>query len=43
VKKAKKKAVLPAMGDTQNVAVVAGIGVIAIMVALVASMPLRRD
>ncbi len=43
VKKAKKKAVLPATGDTQNVAVVAGIGVIAIMVALVASMPLRRD
>lgn len=42
-KKAKKKAVLPATGDTQNVAVVAGIGVIAIMVALVASMPLRRD
>ena len=42
VKKAKKKAVLPATGDTQNVAVVAGIGVIAIMVALVASMPLRR-
>ena len=43
VKKAKKKTVLPATGDTQNVAVVAGIGVIAIMVALVASMPLRRD
>ena len=43
VKKVKKKAVLPATGDTQNVAVVAGIGVIAIMVALVASMPLRRD
>ena len=43
VKKAKKKAALPATGDTQNVAVVAGIGVIAIMVALVASMPLRRD
>lgn len=42
-KKAKKKAALPATGDTQNVAVVAGIGVIAIMVALVASMPLRRD
>lgn len=42
-RKAKKKAVLPATGDTQNVAVVAGIGVIAIMVALVASMPLRRD
>ena len=43
VKKTKKKAVLPNTGDTQNVAVVAGIGVIAIMVALVASMPLRRD
>ena len=43
VKKAKKKAVLPATGDTQNVAVVAGIGVIAIMAALVMSMPLRRD
>lgn len=43
VKKTKKKAVLPATGDTQNVAVVAGIGVIAIMAALVASMPLRRD
>ena len=42
-RKAKKKAVLPATGDTQNVAVVAGIGVIAIMVALVASIPLRRD
>lgn len=42
-KKAKKKAVLPATGDTQNVAVVAGIGVIAIMIALVASMPLRRN
>ena len=42
-KKAKKKAVLPATGDTQNVAVVAGIGVIAIMAALVASNPLRRD
>ena len=42
-RKAKKKAVLPATGDTQNVAVVAGIGVIAIMVALVASMQLRRD
>lgn len=42
-KKIKKKAVLPATGDTQNVAVVAGIGVIAIMVALVMSMPLRRD
>ena len=43
VKKAKKKAVLPATGDAQNVAVVAGIGVIAIMAALVMSMPLRRD
>lgn len=43
MKKAKKKAVLPATGDTQNVAVVAGIGVIAIIVAMVASMPLRRD
>ena len=42
-KKAKKKAVLPATGDTQNVAVVAGIGVITVIVALVASMPLRRD
>ena len=42
-KKTKKKAVLPATGDTQNVAVVAGIGVIAIMAALVASNPLRRD
>ena len=38
-----KKAVLPATGDTQNVAVVAGIGVIAIIVAMVVSMPLRRD
>lgn len=42
-KKVKKKAVLPATGDTQNVAVVAGIGVIAIIVAMVTSMPLRRD
>lgn len=42
-KKAKKKAVLPATGDTQNVAVVAGIGVITIIVAMVMSMPLRRD
>ena len=42
-KKVKKKAVLPATGDTQNVAVVAGIGVIAIIVAMVMSMPLRRD
>lgn len=43
VKKVKKKAVLPATGDTQNVAVVAGIGVIAIIAALVMNMPLRRD
>lgn len=43
VKKVKKKTVLPSTGDTQNVAVVAGIGVIAIIVALVMSMPLRRD
>jgi uncharacterized surface anchored protein len=43
VKKTKKKAALPNTGDTQNVAVVAGIGVIAIIVAMVASMPLRRD
>ena len=42
VKKA-KKAALPNTGDTQNVAVVAGIGVIAIIVAMVMSMPLRRD
>ena len=42
-KKVKKKAVLPATGDTQNVVVVAGIGVIAIIVAMVMSMPLRRD
>ena len=42
VKKVKNKTVLPATGDTQNVAVVAGIGVIAIIVAMVASMPLRR-
>ena len=42
-KKTKKKAVLPVTGDTQNVAVVAGIGVIAIIVAMVASMSLRRD
>ena len=41
-KKAKKKAVLPATGDTQNVAVVAGIGVIAVAFVLV-SMSLRRD
>ena len=40
-KKAKKKAVLPATGDTQNVAVVAGIGVIAVAFVLV-SMSLRR-
>ena len=43
VKKAKKKAVLPATGDTQNVAVVAGIGVIAIIVAMVVSMPMRKE
>lgn len=45
VKPAKKakKAALPNTGDTQNVAVVAGIGVIAIIVAMAASMPLRRD
>ncbi len=43
VKKVKKKVVLPATGDTKNVAVVAGVGVIAIVVALVMSMPLRRD
>ena len=43
VKKAKKKAVLPATGDTQNVAVVAGIGVIAIIVAMVTSMPMRKE
>ena len=43
VKKTKKKAVLPATGDTQNVAVAAGIGVIAIIVAMVMSLPLRRD
>lgn len=44
-KKAKKakKAALPNTGDTQNVAVAAGIGAIAIIAALVASMPLRRD
>ena len=43
MKKVKKKVVLPATGDTKNVAVVAGVGVIAIVVALVMSMPLRRD
>ena len=43
VKKAKKKAALPATGDTQNVAIAAGIGVIAIVFALVISMPLRRN
>lgn len=43
VKKAKKKAALPNTGDTQNVAVAAGIGVIAIIVAMVASMPMRKD
>lgn len=41
VKKSKKKAALPATGDTQNVAVVAGIGVIAVAFVLV-SMSLRR-
>ena len=41
VKKTKKKAVLPHTGDTQNVAVVAGIGVIAVAFVLV-SMSLRR-
>lgn len=41
VKKAKKKAVLPATGDAQNVAVVAGIGAIAVAFVLV-SMSLRR-
>ena len=41
VKKAKKKAALPNTGDTQNVAVVAGIGAIAVAFALV-SMSLRR-
>lgn len=41
VKKAKKKAVLPNTGDTQNVAIVAGIGAIAIAFVLV-SMSLRR-
>ena len=40
-KKAKKKAALPNTGDTQNVAVVAGIGVIAVAFVLV-SMSLRR-
>jgi len=40
-KKAKKKAVLPHTGDTQNVAVIAGIGVIAVAFVLV-SMSLRR-
>ena len=41
VKKAKKKAVLPATGDAQNVAVVACIGAIAVAFVLV-SMSLRR-
>lgn len=41
VKKAKKKAALPNTGDTQNVAVVAGIGAIAVAFVLV-SMSLRR-
>lgn len=43
VKKTKKKAVLPNTGDTQNVAIAASIGVIAIVFALVMSMPLRRN
>ena len=44
VKKSKKakKAALPATGDTQNVAVAAGIGAIAIVFALVISMPLKE-
>lgn len=41
VKKSKKKAALPATGDTQDVAVVAGIGAIAVAFVL-ASMSLRR-
>lgn len=41
VKKSKKKAALPVTGDTQNVAVVAGIGAIAVAFVLV-SMSLRR-
>lgn len=41
VKKAKKKAALPHTGDTQDVAVVAGIGAIAVAFVLV-SMSLRR-
>lgn len=41
VKKLKKKAALPATGDTQDVAVVAGIGAIAVAFVLV-SMSLRR-
>lgn len=41
VKKAKKKAALPNTGDTQDVAVVAGIGAIAVAFVLV-SMSLRR-
>ena len=41
VKKSKKKAALPATGDTQDVAVVAGIGAIAVAFVLV-SMSLRR-
>ena len=45
VKKAKKakKAALPNTGDTQNVAIAAGIGVIAIVFALVISMPMRKE
>ena len=42
VKKA-KKAALPNTGDTQNVAIAAGIGVIAIVFALVISMPMRKE
>ena len=42
-KKAKKKTALPNTGDTQNVAIAAGIGVIAIVFALVMSMPLRSN
>lgn len=44
-KKAKKakKAALPNTGDTQNVAIAAGIGVIAIVFALVISMPMRKE
>lgn len=41
VKKVKKKAVLPVTGDTQDVAVIAGVGAVAIAFVLV-SMSLRR-